>query len=123
SKAGFVPVNANYRYTGSELRYLWDNADAEAVVFHGDLADRCAEVRGSLPGIRAWLWVDAGDGSTCPDWAIPYEDAAGNPPEGRVRPLAGERDGMELNLLYTGGTTGSPKGVMWPQDTLIRMLE
>ena len=123
SKAGFVPVNANYRYTGGELHYLWDNADVEAVVFHGDLTDRCDEVRASLPDIRVWLWVDAGDGGTCPDWAAPYEAVAGDPPAERVRPASGRRDGDELLLLYTGGTTGHPKGVMWPQDTLIRMLE
>ena len=123
SKAGFVPVNANYRYTGPELHYLWDNADAEAVVFHGDLAERCDEVRGDLPGVKVWLWVDAGDGSACPDWAVPYEAAATNPPADRVGPTSGARDGQELLLLYTGGTTGSPKGVMWPQDTLLRMLE
>ena len=121
SKAGLVPVNTNYRYTGPELRYLWDNADVEAVVFHSDLTDRCGEVRGDLPAIGCWLWVDAGDGTPCPDWATPYEDAAASPPEGRFVPWP--RDGAELNLLYTGGTTGHPKGVMWPQDTLLRMLE
>jgi acyl-CoA synthetase (AMP-forming)/AMP-acid ligase II len=121
SKAGLVPVNTNYRYTGPELRYLWDNAEVEAVVLHGDLAATADEVRPDLPRVKLWLWVDAGDGSTCPAWATPYEDAAGNPPPERVCPWP--RDGQELNLLYTGGTTGHPKGVMWPQDTLIRMLE
>ena len=119
-KAGLVPVNTNYRYTGDELAYLWDNADVEAVVFHGDLADRCDELRHRLDGIKLWLWVDAGTGP-CPEWAVPYEDAAGRRP-GRTTPSWG-RSGSDLYLLYTGGTTGHPKGVMWPQDTLFRMLE
>ena len=120
SKAGFVPVNTNYRYTGPELRYLWDNADIEAVVLHSDLAERAVEVRGDLPEIKQWLWVVAGDGSTCPDWAVPYEAAATDPPAERFVPRP--RNGAVLNLIYTGGTTGHPKGVMWEQDTLIRML-
>lgn len=121
SKAGLVTVNTNYRYTGPELRHLWDDAGVEAVVFHGDLVDRCEELRPELDRVRLWLWVDAGDGGTCPDWAVPYEDAAGSPPAERFVPRP--RDGAELNLIYTGGTTGYPKGVMWPQDTLLRMLE
>lgn len=121
SKAGLVPVNSNYRYTGAELAYLWNNADAEAVVFHADLVDQCDEVRERLPKVKVWLWVDADDGRICPDWATPYGAAATNPPAERHHPRA--RDGRELQLLYTGGTTGSPKGVMWPQDTMFRMLE
>lgn len=120
SKAGMVPVNTNYRYTGGELAYLWDNAEVEAVVFHSDLTDRVDEVRGQLSRVAVWLWVDAGDATACPAWATPYEAAATAPPAERVKPWP--RDGQELNLLYTGGTTGNPKGVMWPQDTLIRML-
>lgn len=121
-KAGLVPVNTNYRYTGDELAYLWDNADVEAVVFHSDLAERCDELRKRLPHIRMWLWVDAGTGE-CPAWAVPYEELAQNAvPE---RPTRGPwgRSGDDLFLLYTGGTTGYPKGVMWTQDTMYRMLE
>ncbi len=59
-KAGYAPVNTNYRYTDDELVYLWDNADAEAVVFHGTFTPRCAVLRDRLPGIRLWMWVDDG---------------------------------------------------------------
>ena len=114
-KAALVPVNTNYRYTSDELLYLWDNADAGAVVFHSSFADTIESIRDRLPKVKAWLWVDEGDGA-CPDWATPYEDAASTE-TGRVVPDWG-RTGDDLNMLYTGGTTGMPKGVMWRQDDL-----
>ena len=120
-KAGLVPVNTNYRYTDDELVYLWDNADAAAVIVHGDLGDRAVRVRDRLPGVRVWLWVDAPGGMTCPPWAVPYEQAAASA-SSRVLPAWG-RSGDDLLLLYTGGTTGLPKGVMWPQQELLQMLE
>ncbi len=119
-KASLVPVNTNYRYTADELLYLWDNADAVAVVFHGTFVDTIEEIRDRLPKIRTWLWVDDGSGP-CPDWATPYEEAAAVETGGRVIPPDG-RDGDDLNMLYTGGTTGMPKGVMWRQDDLVVTL-
>ncbi len=114
-KAGLVPVNTNYRYVEDELVYLWDNADASAVVFHGSFTDRVDTVRLRCPAVRVWLHVD--DGTTsCPAWASPYEAAARAAP-GRVRPPWG-RSGDDLVLIYTGGTTGMPRGVMWRQHDL-----
>ncbi len=74
-KAGLVPVNTNYRYLDDELAYLWDNADAIAVVFHGCFAERIESIRERLPNVRHWLWVDDGSGPM-PDWAESYEAAA-----------------------------------------------
>ncbi len=120
-KAGLAVVNTNYRYTAGEIEYLWDNADVTAVVFHGTFADQCATVRERLPKITTWLWVDDGAGD-CPDWATPYEDAAAT---GSAEAVAGPwgRSGDHLLLLYTGGTTGMPKGVMWRQDDLFGVLD
>ena len=118
-KAGLVPVNTNYRYADEELLYLWDNADAVAVVFHGTFAERIETLRGKFDRIRGWLWVDDGSGP-CPEWATPYEQAAAARP-GRVTAPWG-RDGDDLYMLYTGGTTGMPKGVMWRQDDLVGTL-
>ena len=118
-KAGLVPVNTNYRYAEDELLYLWDNADAIAVVFHGAFAERVEALRPKLAGIRGWLWVDDGSGP-CPEWAMPYEEAAQSLP-GRVRAPWG-RSGDHIYMLYTGGTTGMPKGVMWRQDDLFAVL-
>lgn len=117
-KAGLVPVNTNYRYTEDELVYLWDNADARAVIFHGGLTEQCLAVRHRLPGVRLWLWVDD-QTAPCPDWALAYEEAAAT----GVLVDRPDRSGDDLYLLYTGGTTGAPKGVMWPQHDLFLMLE
>jgi len=120
-KAGLAVVNTNYRYTTAELEYLWENADVSAVVFHGTFSATCDELRERLAAIRTWLWVDDGSGP-CPEWATPYEAAAAEAAPGRVRGPWG-RSGEHLMLLYTGGTTGMPKGVMWRQHDLLGALE
>lgn len=122
-KLGMVPVNTNYRYVEDELAYLWDNADATTVVFHGEFSSRVESVRSSVPNVTTWLWVDDGHGP-CPDFAVPYEDAVATPVE--APNAAGnvdggrERSGDDILMIYTGGTTGMPKGTMWRQDDLIR---
>ena len=119
-KAALVPVNVNYRYGPSELIYLLDNADAEAVVFHAAFGPVVDEIRPKVPRVRRWYVVD--DGSPAPDWATPYEQVAAQASaKGRVAPPWG-RSGDDLLLLYTGGTTGMPKGVMWRQDDLVNVL-
>ena len=90
-KAGLAPVNTNYRYADDELVYLWDNADAVAVVFHGCFAERCERVRDRVPSVQTWLWVDDGSGP-CPEWAIAYEKAAASADRAdRARARAGRR--------------------------------
>ena len=120
-KAGFAVVNTNYRYAADELVYLWDNADATVVVFHGAFADKCAAIRDRVPLVQTWLWVDDGSGP-CPSWATPYEAAAAAGTDDNVSGPWG-RSGDHLMLLYTGGTTGMPKGVMWRQDDLFGVLD
>ena len=119
-KAGLAIANTNYRYAADELVYLWTNADAVAVIFHGTFVEQCEAVRDRVPGVRLWIWVDDGSGP-CPDWAVPYERAAASATGRVVAPWG--RSGDHLLLLYTGGTTGMPKGVMWRQDDLFGALD
>ncbi len=119
-KLGLAPVNTNYRYGGDELAYLWDNADCGAVMFHAAFTDQVERVRSAVPRVRAWLWVDDGSGAACPPWAVDHArlDRRGTD---RVVPPWG-RTPDDLYLVYTGGTTGMPKGVMWRQDDLFAIL-
>lgn len=118
-KASLVPVNSNYRYASAELIHLWRDCDASAVVFSGAFAETVDLVRSEVPEVAAWLWVDDGVGR-CPAWATPYEQVAGA--KDRPGDQSWQRDGDDLVLLYTGGTTGLPKGVMWRQDDLLVLL-
>jgi acyl-CoA synthetase (AMP-forming)/AMP-acid ligase II len=118
-KAAMVPVNTNYRYVADELAYLWIDAGVEAVMFHGSFTEAASQVRLRVPDVKLWLWVDDGVGE-CPDWAEPYDRVATS---GEAVPGdAPTRSGDDLFLLYTGGTTGQPKGVMWRQDDLFCVL-
>jgi 3-oxocholest-4-en-26-oate---CoA ligase len=117
-KGAFVPFNTNYRYGPDEVTYLFDNADAEAVVFHTSFAELLDGIRDRLPGVRRWYAVD--DGGGIPSWAVAYEDVVGAGAD-RVMPPWG-RSGDDILMLYTGGTTGMPKGVMWRQDDLVTAL-
>ncbi|MFZ6003173.1 MAG: AMP-binding protein [Actinomycetota bacterium] len=117
-QAGLTPVNTNYRYRSDELAYLWDNADAVAVVFHGTFSHTVDAVRDRVPTVTRWLWVDDGSGP-CPPWAEPYERVLEEGPPGPFFPSWG-RSGDDVVMIYTGGTTGLPKGVMWSHHDMYR---
>jgi fatty-acyl-CoA synthase len=117
-QAGLTPVNTNYRYRSDELAYLWDNADAVAVVFHGAFADTVETVRDRVPTVARWLWADDGTGP-CPPWAEPYEELVTGSRAGPFRAPWG-RSGEDIVMIYTGGTTGVPKGVMWRHHDMHR---
>ncbi len=127
-KAGLVPINTNYRYADDELAYLWENADTVAVIFHGVFTARIEGIRARVPGVRRWLWLDDGT-SGCPPWATPFHQAAATPGTATGDAVVAEpvraawgRSPDDLMMLYTGGTTGMPKGVMWRQDDLFARL-
>ncbi len=107
-----VPCNVNYRYIAEELEYLLDNADAKAIFFDSSLGDRVAEVVDRCAQLQ--LLVQVGGGGLI-DGAVAYEELITNcEPAPRI-----ERSGSDLWFLYTGGTTGNPKAVMWPHDQMI----
>ena len=103
-----VPININYRYMDEELWYLLDNADAEAIVFHSSLGDRVERVCERLPKLKLLIEVDDGGAGQVPV-ARRYEEVmASNAPMPRIT-----RNEDDIYMLYTGGTTGMPKGVMY----------
>ena len=111
-----VPVNVNFRYLDDELVYLLENADAEALVFHSSLAACVARVRERLTGVR--LFVEVDDDGTHLEGVTRMPDLLADcAPQARK-----ERSPDDLYMLYTGGTTGMPKGVMFPQGEFIDRL-
>lgn len=114
-KARCVPVNVNYRYVEDELAYLLVNADARALVFHASLAERVAPVVARLDGIDLLVEVDdraqvpGTELGTVPGAISEDELFASHEPAPRI-----ERAGTDITMIYTGGTTGMPKGVMSP---------
>ena len=102
-KLGAAPVNLNYQYVAAELAHVLADCAAAAVVFHVDATDRVAEAIAGLNGVAIPLMLSV-DGE--------YEKALAGAPEGpapRSRPPSGD----DRLFLYTGGTTGRPKGVVW----------
>ena len=109
-----VPVNVNYRYLDEELLYLLDNSDAEALFFHSSLGDRVARVVDRLPKLKLLVEV-SDDGEHHVVTAIPYNTLlADYDPMPRIT-----RDEDDIYMLYTGGTTGMPKGVMYQMGSLV----
>ena len=116
-KIGGVPINVNYRYVAEELIYLLDNSDSEAVFYHACYSSRIKEIAESLPNIKAWIEVNDGTGSHFEN-AIKYEDLLDTcEPMERIY-----RDPNTVYMLYTGGTTGMPKGVMYKQGEFLVFL-
>jgi fatty-acyl-CoA synthase len=116
-KARAVPINVNYRYVVDELRYLFDNADLVALVFEAEFGPHVGAVLPGLPKLKHLVQLDDGTGTVTPGLdAVGYEEA--------LTSASPTRDGLlprspdDLYILYTGGTTGMPKGVMWRAEDI-----
>lgn len=114
-KARVVPFNANYRYVENELLYLLKDARARGVIYHASLAPRLVKVLSQLPPMAILLQVDDGSGHPLLPGARDYEQALAESSDARPPVRPSEDD---LYMIYTGGTTGLPKGVMWRQHDI-----
>ncbi len=115
-----VPINVNYRYVEDELLYLADNGDFVAIVHDAQFAPRLLNVRDRLPLLKHFIAIDDGSGQDgAALGSVPFAEAlASGSPERDFEP----RSGDDIYVLYTGGTTGMPKGVVWRQHDVVFSL-
>jgi acyl-CoA synthetase (AMP-forming)/AMP-acid ligase II len=115
-KVRAVPVNVNFRYVEEELRYLYDDADLVGVVYDTEFAAKVASVLPKVDSVKHLIAVGPTDGYELPEGSVLYEEVLAAQSPGREG--FPRRSGDDLFIIYTGGTTGMPKGVMWRQEDL-----
>ena len=115
-KARLVHVNVNYRYVDSELRYIFENSDAEAIVYDPEFRGHISALRAQLPNVRAY--IETGTDVVAAD-VLSFEALCAT---GGASPLTVARSADDLYFMYTGGTTGVPKAVMWPHGNRIEVI-
>ena len=114
-RARVAPFNVNYRYVEEELLYLLADAGARALVYAAEFAPHVQSIRGRLPNLQVLIQVDDGSGNPLLPEAVDYESVVATPaPAGGMPTPSGD----DLYILYTGGTTGMPKGVLWRQHDI-----
>ncbi|MFQ6227876.1 acyl-CoA synthetase [Nocardia sp. NPDC002869] len=118
-KARAVMVNVNFRYVENELQYIFENSDMVALIHERRYTDKVVNVRSKVPQLKAVLIVDDGTDAATPADAVDYEAALA---ESSGERDFGDRSNDDIFMIYTGGTTGMPKGVMWRHEDWWRVL-
>jgi acyl-CoA synthetase (AMP-forming)/AMP-acid ligase II len=114
-KARVAPFNVNYRYVDEELAYLLNDAKARAIIYHSSFAPRLARVLSRVPRMELLLQLDDGGGEPLLPGARDFEEALAAASDAPP-PVTPTED--DLYIVYTGGTTGMPKGVLWRQHDI-----
>jgi acyl-CoA synthetase (AMP-forming)/AMP-acid ligase II len=114
-QARVAPFNVNFRYVKSELQYLLADSGATALVYHAAFAQRVAEVLPDLPRLRVLIQIADDSGNDLVHGAVDYDRIIGSSPS---QPPPVQHSPDDLYVLYTGGTTGMPKGVLWRQHDI-----
>ena len=115
-----IPININYRYVEEELKYLIDNADIEAIFYQKQFSTKLNNIKNDLPLLKDFVSINDGtDSSDIVENNLDFEGLIANESESR---LTVERSGDDQYILYTGGTTGMPKGVVWRMEDVLMTL-
>ena len=114
-----IPININYRYVEEELKYLMNNADIEAIFFHQQFSDKLNNIADALPLLKTYVSINDGSDTKSDLVCVDYEALIEHESEEQVPQL---RSGDDQYILYTGGTTGMPKGVVWRMEDVLMTL-
>ena len=114
-----IPININYRYVEEELKYLMNNADIEAIFFHQQFSDKLNNIADALPLLKTYVSINDGSDAKSDLVCVDYEALIEHESEEQVPQL---RSGDDQYILYTGGTTGMPKGVVWRMEDVLMTL-